>query len=303
MKIPALLTWVVLAAVPPLAWGAPELAIVTIADGGAVLIRDAGKLALAEGVNLRKDDIVETGSGGRMLRIEFADGLMLDLGPGSRALLSPRLGGDKLRAASRVYLLTGLAKVTAPKGGAPATAVISSPAYDVGTVARSAVFVVQPDESAAFAESGEVLLEERVHDSSGSKPGGGFSLRGGEFYARHGDDKGSVMQRPTPAFIKQLPRAFQDSIPSRAALFNDRDVEPRRLDKIEYADVGAWLAADGLRTGFVTRWKAQARDPKFRSALIANLRAHPEWGRTLFPPKYQRRPAKPDSAAPQVLKP
>ena len=68
MKIPALLTWVVLAAVPPVAWGAPEFAIVTIADGGAVLIRDAGKLALAEGVSLRKEDIVETGTESYRLR-------------------------------------------------------------------------------------------------------------------------------------------------------------------------------------------------------------------------------------------
>jgi hypothetical protein len=303
MKIRALLTWVALTAAPAVAWGAPQLAIVTIADGSAVLIRDAGKLALAEGVHLRKDDIVETGSAGRLLRIEFADGLLLDLGPGTRAMLSPRLSGDKSRAASQVHLLTGMAKVSVPKGSAPAAAVISSPAYDVRTVGRSAVFVVQHDEAAAFAESGEVLLEERVPDRTGSKAGDSFSIKAGEFYSRRSGDKGLVTQRPTPAFIQQLPRAFVDSIPSRAALLKDRDVEPRRLDKIEYADVGAWLAADGLRAGFVTRWKAQARDPAFRSALIANLRAHPEWDRTLYPQKYQRRSARADGAAPHVSKP
>lgn len=303
MGIRALLMWSVLAAVPVFVRAAPPLAIVTIADGSAVLIREADKLALAEGVHLGKDDIVETGSVSRLLRIEFADGLLLDLGPGTRALLSPRLSGDKARAASQVHLLTGVAKVTLPKGHAPATAVISSPAYDVGTIVRSALFLVQPDEAAAFAESGAILLQERAQDRTGSKPGETFNLKGGEFYSRHGGDKASVTQRPTPAFIQQLPRAFLDSIPSRAALFKDRAVEPRRLDKIGYADVGAWLAADGLRTGFVTRWKAQARDPRFRNALVANLRAHPEWDRTLFPQKYQPRPAKPDAAAPHVSKP
>lgn len=303
MEIRALLMWAVLATVPAVVWGAPERAIVTIADGTAVLIRDADKLALAEGVRLREDDIVETGSASRLLRIEFSDGLLLDLGPGTRAMLSPRLSGDKSRAASRVHLLTGMAKVTVSKGAGPAAGVISSPAYDVRTVVRSAVFVVQPDEAAAFAESGQVLLEERVQDRTGSKAGDGHSFKNGEFYSRRGGDRGIVTQRPTPAFIQKLPRAFVDSIPSRAALFKDRDVEPRRLDKIEYADVGAWLAADGLRTAFVTRWKAQARDPGFRNALIANLRAHPEWDRTLYPQKYQRRPARPDGAAPHVSKP
>jgi hypothetical protein len=288
MGIRALLIGVL--AAPAVALAAPGVATVTIADGAAVVIRESSKLALAEGVRLAKDDIVETGATGRLLRIEFADGTLLDLGPETRALVSPRLGGDKSRAASQVHLLSGAVKLTLPKGHAPATAVLSSPAFDVGGLVRSAVFLVQPTEAYAFAESGEVMLQERLVERGASKADAIFNLKGGEFFAHAAGAKATVTQRPTPAFIQRLPRPFLDALPARAALFKDREVEPKRLGAIGYNDVAAWLDADGLRAGFVTRWKVLAQDPEFRKGLVANLRAHPEWDRTLFPEKYLPKP-------------
>ena len=71
----------------------------------------------------------------------------------------------------------------------------------------------------------------------------------------------------------------------------------KRLALITYADVQAWVDAEaGLRPLFVTRWKALAQNPEFRSGLVAGLRAHPEWERLLFPEKYLPKPAA--SAAP-----
>ena len=93
--------WLCWLACTPLAWAATPLATVTIADGEAVLIRGAMRYQLAEGVRLAKDDIVETSAKGRLLRIEFSDGLILDLGPESRAILAPKLAGDRARLAPR----------------------------------------------------------------------------------------------------------------------------------------------------------------------------------------------------------
>ena len=71
---------------------------------------------------------------------------------------------------------------------------------------------------------------------------------------------------------------------------------PKRLGPITYADVQAWIDAEaGLRPLFVTRWKALAQAPDFRKPLAANLRAHPEWDRVLYPEKYL--PKTPASAA------
>ncbi len=285
------LWWCVLAW-PTGVWAATPLATATIVDGEVLLIRGASKLLLAEGVRLAADDIIETTAKGRLVRIEFSDGLILDLGPESRTLLAPKLSGDRARFASRLHLLRGVAKLSAPKTPASTATKLSSPAFDVTSVLRSAVFIVQGTEGFAFAESGEVVLRER----SGGKPAGNFALKSGEFFARVGDAKAAVTPRPTPTFIQRLPRAFLDTLPARAPLFKGREVAPKALGEINFAEVEAWIDADGLRPAFVARWKALAQNAAFRDALATNMRAHPEWDRVVYPEKYLPKPAA--SAAP-----
>jgi hypothetical protein len=287
-----LAVWLCVLACPWSAWANVPLATATIVDGEAIVVRDTSRLQLAEGVRLAKDDIIETTDKARLVRIEFSDGLMLDLGPSTRVLLAPRLSGDKGRAQSQLHLLSGSAKLTLAKGRPPAADVLSSPAFDVTGMVRSAVFIVQPTEAYAFAESGELVLRERA----GAKAGAIHSLKASEFFAQPGGDKSSLTTRPTPNFIQRLPRPFVDALPSRVALFKDRDVLPKRLGDIGYADVADWIDADGLRAGFVTRWKALAQDAEFRKGLVANLRRHPEWDRTLFPDKYLPKAAASDVA-------
>ena len=267
-------------------WAATPIATVTIADGEVVLVREASRLQLSEGVRLVKDDIVETSAKGRLVRIEFSDGVILDLGPESRALLAPKLTGDRASLPARLHLLRGEAKLTVPQTSPPITA-FTSPSFDVSNISRSAVFVVKADQAAAFAESGEVALQER----RAGKAAGNITLKAGEFFARTGDAKAAVTARPTPAFIQLLPRAFLDTLPSRASLFKTREVEPKPLGEISFADAEAWIDAEGFRSQFATRWKALAQNPAFRSGLIANLSAHPEWDRTLYPEKYLPKPA------------
>jgi hypothetical protein len=278
--------WLCLLAWPHWLWAGTPIATVTIVDGEVLLIRGATRLLLAEGVRLTQDDIVETSGKGRLLRVEFNDGVILDLGPESRILLAPRLSGDRARMPARLHLLRGVAKLTVPQALAPAAATFSTPAFDVTGIARSAVFLVQGTEAFAFAESGEVLLRER----RGGKAAGTTSLRSSEFFARNGDAKAAITARPTPGFIERLPRAFLDTLPARAGLFKARDVEPKALGEIRFAEVEAWVDAESLRGQFVTRWKALAQNPAFRDGLAANLRAHPEWDRILYPEKYLPKP-------------
>jgi hypothetical protein len=263
------------------------MAMATIVDGEAVLVRDSARLLLAEGVRLAKDDIVENTAKGRLVRIEFSDGAMLDLGPNTRVLLAPRLSGDKSRAQPLVHLLNGSAKMSVPKGHPPVTDAMSSPAFDVNGLVRSAVFIVQPGEAYAFAEAGELVLRER----EGAKAGAIRTLKGGEFFAHQGSEQAAITERPTQAFIQRLPRPFLDTLPARAAVFKAREPEPKALGEIAFAEAEAWIDAEGLRSHFATRWKALAQNPAFREGLAANMRAHPEWDRVLFPEKYLPKPA------------
>lgn len=277
------------------AWAAP-LATTTIVDGEAQLVRDATRHAVGEGVRLAKDDIVETTAKTRFVRIEFADGVIVDLGPESRALLAPKFSGERARQPSRFHLLRGTAKLSVPKPLAPAAGAFTVPGVDVTGVARSAVFAVQGQELQVFAESGEVTLQER----RAGRVAGKATVKNSEFYSRGADGKATTAPRPSGPFIQKLPRAFMDTLPSRAAAFANRDVAPKPLADIGYAEAEPWIDAEGLRAYFVARWKPLAQNPAFREGLVANMANHPEWDRILFPEKYLPKPA---ASAPSVNAP
>jgi hypothetical protein len=88
-----------------------------------------------------------------------------------------------------------------------------------------------------------------------------------------------------------MPRCFADTLPLRAQRFKDMQLAPAAGNDIGYDDVSGWIDAErALRPVFVQRWAGKARDPRFRAALLANLRSHPEWGRVLFPEKVAVKP-------------
>lgn len=278
-----------------LAWAAAAhaqapFATATIVDGSPTLLRASSKSTLVEGSRLAAADIVETGNA-RHLRIEFADGLMLDLGPATSVQLAPRLAGSEAaRRGARVYLRQGTAKVSVPVPAPPATGpLLASERLDLGTSRRSVVVLVDGSEAAAFAESGEATLAER----RAGKALAPVRLKEGEFHAG-----GAVAASPAPGFIARLPRPFLDSLPARAALFKAQEPASAPAGALVYADVQPWIDAEpALRAGFVTRWRALARQPEFRKGLEQGLAAHPEWDRVLYPEKYLP-PASAPTAAP-----
>lgn len=259
----------------------PSVALLTILDGEATVLRDSHKLALGEGVALQADDIVELGPQARLLRLEFPDGLSLDLGPGGRALLAPKLAGERARA--RLYLLTGWAKLSAPKGVAAA---LLSPALDLDTRGGTVVLALTPQGSQVFAEDGELQLR---------RPGAAAqTLKSGELLSLPADGAKPVLSAgPPPSFGQAMPRAFMDSLPMRAALFQGKEVAPKRIGAIAYADAQPWIDAEpALRRAYLPRWRGLARDAEFRRGLVAGLKAHPEWQPVLFPPPPPSQPAR-----------
>lgn len=270
----------------------PAIGIVTIVDGEVFATRDSTRFALTEGVRIVADDIVETAAQAKLARIELGGGLILDIGPNTRVLMTPKFPGERGSSRSaKLYVLQGWAKITVPKNLAAAS--FATESVDLTGIARDVVLNVEATASAVFAESGELTLVER----NKGKAGASVKLKSGEFLSRAGEAKSVLAQRPAADFIARVPRAFLDTLPTRAALFATREVQPKRLAPITYVDVQAWVDAEAaLRPLFVARWKALAQAPEFRKGLVAGLRAHPEWDRTLFPEKYLPKPA--TSAAP-----
>jgi hypothetical protein len=284
----------------PLPGRATPLGGFTLLDGEALVIRAASKFPAAEGLRVQSDDIIHTGAGTRIARIEFADGTMLDLGPATRVLLRPQLGGSLggslagARAAApervqQIYLLRGWAKLATPKAGPSSALDFASRQVDLQHLAGTVVVQSGPDDALVFVESGAAQLQERRNSPAAQA----YVLAAGQAYAARGGEA-AVQRRPPPGLLQTLPRAFADSLPSRAARYARVHVAPAAAAPITYDDVAEWINAERvLRLAFRERWAARAADPRFRAGLVADMKAHPEWDRLLFPHKYAQRDTPP----------
>ncbi len=267
--------------------GAELPAVVTLLEGQAAVLRGTARLALAEGVRLHSGDIVEVGDKG-LAQFEFADGLILSLGPGARfyaAALAAR--APKSGAISELYLMRGWVKFANPKAAAPLR--LSTPVFGIAVADAVAVAQAGDAEGAIFVESGEARIAEGFVKAV---PSSAIRVRGGEYFARKSETRGMTQPRPGAAFVSGMPRTYMDNLPVRAAKWKEREVQPRALGELAYGEVEMWLKAPPeIRRAVMRPFIPKAhQDPAFRSALVANLRSHPEWDPILFPEKYKPKP-------------
>lgn len=263
--------------------------LIGILQGPAVLVRQSMRFTLAEGVPLADGDIVETGKGAFM-QIEFGDGALAGIGEESRLILKPRLTGLKTAAPPRFYQLEGWSKLRLPPKPEIRFGLLT-PRFELDGSAGSAVVQVKPRGWAMFAESG---AGGRLLQRDGSK--GALGLAKGDFVSQpEGSDKLVVSSQLAPDFVQALPRNFRESLPSRSALYATRTIQPQPLGPVSYEDVSAWLHAEpAIRLALSKQWRGRASDRAFRTAAAANLPAHGEWERVLFPERFL--PKKPAAA-------
>lgn len=272
---------------------AQTVATVGILQGGAVLIRQSTRYTMAEGLALVEGDIVETAAGA-FTQLEFADGTLLGVGESGRLLLRPRLAGSKAGAA-RIYLLEGWIKARLPADKPDARFAILTPQLELDARAGAVLLRVQPKAAyAAFVETGTAQLVQR----DGARAT--LALKKGDFAIQAaGADKPNVSARIDPAFLQQMPKMFREPLPPRAAAFAKRVVTPQALGLVSYPEVAHWLRTEGpLRLGLSRQWRGRASDRQFRADVAANLSAHMEWERVLYPERFlPKKPAVPASAA------
>lgn len=257
---------------------AEPAALVTVVEGTAPLVVEGARALVAQpGLRLAAATIIDTQPGTTLVRVEFADGSTLDLGPDTRVMLQPPgLAGSGPRAPA-FYLLQGWAKHSTPAKAMGAGQL--APQIELTQVAGVTVGRVTPDEALLFVESGRAqLLERRL---KGAAP---LGLKGGEQYSRSGAERGVVSPRPSAALLQGLPRSFRDTLPPLAAQFKGRQVDPKPAPAPAYAVLKAWLTAElAIRREFPRRFAPLLQEPAFRAGLVKNLSTHPEWEPVLFP--------------------
>jgi hypothetical protein len=262
--------------------------VVGIVEGSAVLVRQATRYALSEGVKLAGDDIVEAAPGSHV-QIEFGDGVVVSLADGARVMLQPRWVQRRGPSGPiRVYVLGGWVKLSVPANVAvDAAAVWLSVGPSLAPVVpgntkpeRPATLVVRllPPDYAVFVESGRFRLSDRVEAQRQA------TLGADDFVWRQGSNRLQQASKPSSDFVAGMPPLFRDALPARAGRFGDRVVPPRPLGEVAYADVAPWLRGEpALRVHLVDRWRGRSADPAFRAAVQASLSLHPEWEPVLFP--------------------
>lgn len=278
------LCWLIGFGFASLCYAEAPIALATVVEGDATLLRQTTKLAVKPGMRLLALDMLETGPKASILRIEFTSGAIADLGPQTQVMLAPKLAGaSKQRRQGPLYVVSGWVKLGGIAGKDPATSQLLSESLDLSGLSGTAVVAVQPKASQVFAESGTVSVTERRLGQAAPP----VALKTGTLWARTGSEKASVSQRPPSAFMQGVPKAFLDPIPARTDLFKGRPESPAKvLGDLSYADAAPWLGAElPLRVLLVGHWKAHL-NPDLRAGLASHIQAHPEWDRVLFPEKY-----------------
>jgi hypothetical protein len=267
---------------------------ITILEADAFIYRGAARWYAGEGVRLEPGDIVETAASGFM-QLELPDLSVVQLGPSTRMMINGASGRQKPER--WLFVMNGWCKVTGPKAGAAGVPGFELRTNSFSMPANSGVvtFLQMPTQVMLFVERGEIKLAE--HPASGGAAG--VPLKAGDHYARKAGAAGVVNPGSNESFLVGMPRAFRDSLPLRLERFRNEDVRLEQAPDFVYADVEPWLNAEPwLRRPLPNRWRAKARDPAFRAALIAGLSSHTEWDPILFPEKYVKKQAAARTARP-----
>lgn len=251
-------------------------ALISLADGAVELLRGSQQHAAREGVALAGNDLLRTGAGTRVVRIEFADGRVLDLGPDTQALL-PTTAAAALAGlpGTTAVVLGGWAKLSVPAAvnsavGASshlAAAGLMLQAPPAGTVL---LHVASDGATMVFAESrGATLLQRGGHGARAADTG--TVLREGDAWIRAaGSTAGSRVAGLSA--LRQVPPALADALPRRWNRMSGLAVVPSPGEPIRSGALVAWQGAEpALMAAVRPRANAVGGKPLRKSATRVSL--------------------------------
>jgi hypothetical protein len=247
--------------------------LITLLEGEATLIVGARAFDAVRGARVASGSIIETDAKLNLLRLEWPDGSVLDLGPGTKVLVKPP--SMSVRKPPLFYLLQGWAKQTQTSVAAGQLAL----AVEVAPFKGVLVSHIEDGQETLFSESGGVQVSPR-------RGGALMNLRAGEAAQLGINSQPQLLTRPAPAWLQRVPRAFRETLPSRLAQATTAEPSLRAKPALSYAGLQPWLAAElALRREFPRRFAELLSDRGFRAAVQAQMAQHPEWHVLLYPPR------------------
>lgn len=259
--------------------------LITVCDGPVEVVRGGARFDAREGMPLQAQDIVRTLPGARMARLETSLGAAIDLGPGTQLLLHPATTPWPGARSASGYLATGWAKLSAGSStGADTSATgLATASVHVAPLASSVVLVQALADGAAnahtifaFVEAGGAQLSEYattpLNKKSAAPKTVPVTLAEGQAYRRSsaqsaGNLPGDMLARASAAMLSQVPPAFKDSLPRRAARFSPATAPQPTYLSLQGADLSVWAqVAEPLRTHLARRFALPVPEPTAASS-------------------------------------
>lgn len=253
-----------------------EIAVATLVDADARLLRATTWHKLVPGARLDEGDIVAVSDRGQV-HLEFTAGSIVNLvGAGSLYVIPPPKPNAPA-AASTIAVPSGWVKVVAKPPGLQMRVASTQVAIVAGTV------VLRTDGTTLdlFIESGNARITELT--PAGTEQAA-RDAKHDEYWSKSATSTFVPSTRPPKAFVDALPRHYLDALPSFASKFKTRPTLVADRE-ITYAEAEPWLAGRD-RAVFERRFASRLRDPVFRRAVEPDVARYPAWDRRLHPEKY-----------------
>ena len=205
---------------------------ITIAEGTNAVISGGAAYLTTPGLRLNACDIVRTGPQS-LVQIEYEDGSKIEIGPDTRLVFDLPSAGAAVVGPH--FLLSGWAKLTAAKRDAKALPFrIDTPHFELLLPTGVTTLRAAADGGAFFVEQGSAF----AITGAGARQAVGA---GRTYLRKAGPDRGSVVERADPAFVKAMPGAFRDTLPSMLDRLKSRTVQPRPATGVDVAQAEAWV--------------------------------------------------------------
>jgi hypothetical protein len=238
-----------------------QRALLSHAEQPAKLIRKTTVYDAPAGTSLQPGDIIESGQRG--VQVEWANGALMALGPGSSMQL------DSAAGTPAVNLLRGWLKLSASRSGATQLVANVGP-LDVRTADGSGILHLAADQTELFVERGTLSVLDR------DKAGAPVLVNRDQHALRRGALALQLAPRPPRLFVTEMPRTFFDPLVAIAGRARPAKAAPLR--EVRAQDLADWRDVPAtLHKRLVLQFAPRLTDPAFASDAGTILGNNPDW--------------------------
>ncbi|GEM_PF-2537569 len=216
----------------PMAY-ADSIGVFSVTSGEVRVLRAQNYLAAAPGVEILREDIVETAKESAA-QLDMEDGSSLKLGPDTRMVLSDyRLDSKKNVVSASLDVLSGWLRFAVAKLKPTGNYKFNTPVIVVGIRGTEGTIEADNEKGGMHLSEGVVDVTPFGKDSTGLPP---LRVNAGEFVQRSFGQPLTKLPQPPTAFRDRLPPVMQQKLVRRVDELKQRNVTPKIIRPVTLED-------------------------------------------------------------------